>query len=205
MNTRRNHTRAHETYVEGLANPVSSLSLGPDKNNLLPFLDVSLHQEFPIDGETGTQSFCLVDSGATRNMINQNFYYKHFPNGVLEHTNVILKYAAEGPGDAVNYSSKLFIKIKVDGGIMVLRQPFLLVPNIRFDVYLGQTFISSEDFGLYHPKFIVFNPSRSDYIAEIEHSRRECGTLPKARLEYFSKDTYNEASRRKQREEYSEK
>ena len=79
-------------------------------------------------------------------MINQSFYYKHFPNGVFDHTNVILKYAAEGPGDTVNYSSKLFIKIKVDGGIMVLKQPVLLVPNIRFDVYLGQTLISSESF-----------------------------------------------------------
>ena len=116
MNNRHRNIGGNESYVEGLANPVSSLSFGPDRKNLLPFLDVSLHQEFPIDGEAGTQSFCLIDSGATRNLINQSFYHKNFPNGILDHTNVILKYASEGSGDAVNYSSKLFIKIKVEGG-----------------------------------------------------------------------------------------
>ena len=79
---------------------------------------------------------------------------------------------------------------------MNLHQPFLLVPNIRFNVYLGQTFIMSEHFGMYHPKFVGFTTLRQGENVKAQNELMNCQGIRRARLKYFSKETYDEATRR---------
>ena len=133
--------------------------------NSLPFLEVSLNYEQPqirYTGDkvlcTGVSTLCLVDSGSTKNSVSIKFFHQYFPHETLTPTKILLKYAAQGQGELVKYSAELYMTIKGESGVIMLRHPFLIVPNIRFNVYLGQTFLSSEYFGFYHPKYIYFNP-----------------------------------------------
>ena len=178
-------------------NPIFTRQPVRDNNNSLPFLEISLHQAHPHNDYSGAFSFALLDSGSTRNIINQTFYDRYFSRSTLKSTNIILKYAAEGTGRKVKYFAELFISITVDKGTIILCQPFLIVPDIRFDVYLGQTFISSKDFYMYHPKFVLFTfPQKQEIMFQKDNVLLDSRDTLKASLRYLSKDTYKEATER---------
>ena len=97
----------------------------------------------------------------------------------------------------MKYFEELFISITVDKGTIILCQPFLSVPDIRFDVYLGQTFISSKDFYMYHPKFVLFTfPQKQEIMFEKDNVLLDSHDTLRASLRYLSKDTYKEATER---------
>ena len=137
-----------------------------------------------------------MDSGSTRNLIDQQFFHHNFSSSILKRTNVTLKYAAEGKGERIEHFVNLHIAVPVDGGALIFHQPFLLVPNIRFDVYLGQSFIMSKGFGMYHPEFIFFTPPGHCGQTLIQDRLLEHPEIQRANLTYLSKETYLEATKK---------
>ena len=160
------------------------------EGTLLPFLKVSLNHKQPETRYTGVSTLCLVDSGSTKKLVSSNFFYHNFPHATLSPTKILLKYAAQGRGEFVDYSTELYMTIKADSGVIIQRQPFLIVPNIRFNVYLGQTFISSQYFGFYHPNYICFIPGEPLTSMRITEEILNQPYVQRARLEYHSKDSY---------------
>ena len=129
--------RASSSRAIALANPINIEPTRKSEKNLLPFLKITLHKQLLSQGPSGVDSFGLFDLGCTRNIISKEFYLRNFPNSDLHPTNVILKYAAEGKQEIVEFFSELYVTISVEEGTLTLFQLFLSVPNIRFDVYLG--------------------------------------------------------------------
>lgn len=87
--------------------------------------------------------------------------------------------------------SDLYFSIEGVSKTILFYETFHLIPSISYNIYLGQTFLSSSCFCCYTPKFTYFNPLEPIVNQLIDTQISESHNTVNATVQYFLMDKYD--------------
>ena len=123
--------------------------------------------------------------------MSEQFYKRNFPYSKKKRTEVLLNYSSGGEKARVRWMTELYFSIQGASKTILFYETFLLVPRISYNIYLGQTFLSSSGFCCYTPRFIYLNPLGPIVNQLIDTQISESHNTVKATVQYLSRDKYD--------------
>ena len=106
----------------------------------LPFVRILLYPREPRTDSKGVPAFAMLDTGSTSNLLDEEYFYSNFPEGMVEGANATLTFAGGVSRVSVNQQTNLYFYLPGRKQATLFRASFLLVRNLSFNIYLGQEF-----------------------------------------------------------------
>ena len=123
-------------------------------------------------------------------MLSYRLFHQISSPPATRKTEVILNFASGEGATEIDREAELYFVVKGIDKDIVFKETFLLVPKIRFDIYLGQPFLTSHTFGAYCKNFIFFNFPKNYNQNYVESAMVNCQNSIKAKILYMSHDLY---------------
>ena len=77
--------------------------------------------------------------------MDREFFRRNFPNAPTEKTQVILKYASGPVKTSVDTLARMSFQVRGGNNPLIFDQTFFIIPQLAFDVYLGEGFLRSKE------------------------------------------------------------
>ena len=87
----------------------------------------------------------LADTGSTGSLMDIDFFMKNFPGAETEKTETTLKYASGSARTRVKRMVQMSFQMGGGQDPITFEQTFFLIPQLAFDLYLGQGFFRSPE------------------------------------------------------------
>ena len=83
----------------------------------------------------------LLDTGSSEFLMNMGFFRRHFPETPTEKTETTLRYASGPVKTKVTRVARMSFQAAGDQRPLTFTERFFLIPELAFDVYLGEGFL----------------------------------------------------------------
>ena len=121
------------------------LSASAQSGGVLPFLHLTIWPTLS-DGQSGAvECRCLWDTGSTGFLMDREFFWRHFPGAPTEKTQTTLRYASGPVKTSVDTMARMSFQVQGGSNPLTFDQTFFIIPQLAFDVYLGEGFLRSKD------------------------------------------------------------
>lgn len=129
-----------------------------DLEKRLPFFKIFFVKD-TISNEPFLIALGLKDTGANENLIDKTFFTKHFPEGKIETTSALLSFASNSEPKAITHKTTLNFFLETNKGLKYFSTNFLLIDGLEYKIYIGQSFLNSEDKECFNSNFTYLSNS----------------------------------------------
>ena len=117
------------------------LSASAHGSGCLPFLRLRIWPTFAVGQAAAVESEALLDTGASAFLMDWDFFVRNFPSTPTEKTEKILRYASGPATTTVSRMARMSFQIEGGRQQLILDETFFLIPQLAFNVYLGEGFL----------------------------------------------------------------